>query len=850
VKRSLSAALAAGALGLALFAAPAAPERRPVLGQIDLPHNYYFREMYLPHVTSGPGAVAWMPDGQALVYSMQGGLWKQTIGSDAAVQLTAGPGYDFQPDVARDGRRVVFVRYRDDAMELMQLDLASGAITPLTKNGAVNVDPRWSPDGERIAWVSTAGTGHFHVFVAQATAEGLNGGAAWPERRSTTPRYYYSAFDHELSPAWSPDGKEILYVGNPEISYGTGSIFRRSIDRAAAPVLVRAEETAWRAHPDWAPDGKRVIYSSYAGRQWHQLWITPAAGGDALPLSFGDYDNTGARWSPDGKRLAFISNRAGTTQIWLQDVLGGAQRRLDIRHRTYRQPMGELLLHVVDADGKPAAARVAVLAADGRAYAPDDAWVHADDNFDRKRSAFETMYFHTPGDARVSLPAGAATVTVWHGLESRIEKLSVPIASGATREVTVKLEPLALPAGWSERWRSGDVHVHMNYVGTYRSTPERLVRQASAEDLDVVFNLIVNKEQRIPDIGYFSVKPDAASTNAVLISHGQEFHTSYAGHLGILGLSDHFLLPDFAAYSGTALASLVPTNAMVADLAHEQGALVGHVHPFDVVPDPEKDPVLTDSLPVEAALGKLDYYEVLGFSDPRASAAVWYRLLNCGFHPSAAGGTDAMTNYASLRGPVGLDRVYVMGADSATAADPAARVAAWLAGLKAGHTMATNGPLLGLTMDGQPPGATLALGSVREDVRYQGFLRSAVPIDHLELVQNGVVVRSLRLTGDRMSADFEGTLALEGTGWVLLRAWNDDANVYVLDAYPYATTNPVFYAAAGSVIHCGPDSDYLVKWIDRLEAAAQAHDGYNTAAEKDATLAEIRAARAKMLERR
>jgi hypothetical protein len=125
-----------------------------------------------------------------------------------------------------------------------------------------------------------------------------------------------------------------------------------------------------------------------------------------------------------------------------------------------------------------------------------------------------------------------------------------------------------------------------------------------------------------------------------------------------------------------------------------------------------------------------------------------------------------------------------------------------------------------------------------------------VPIDHLELVQNGVVVRSLRLTGDRMSADFEGTLALEGTGWVLLRAWNDDANVYVLDAYPYATTNPVFYAAAGSVIHCGPDSDYLVKWIDRLEAAAQAHDGYNTAAEKDATLAEIRAARAKMLERR
>ena len=47
----------------------------------------------------------------------------------------------------------------------------------------------------------------------------------------------------------------------------------------------------------------------------------------------------------------------------------------------------------------------------------------------------------------------------------------------------------------------------MNYGGHYRNTPENLARQARAEDLDVVYNLIVNKEERVPDIGYFRAGP-------------------------------------------------------------------------------------------------------------------------------------------------------------------------------------------------------------------------------------------------------------------------------------------------------------------------------------------------------
>src|SRR5258707_1037726 len=138
------------------------------------------------------------------------------------------------------------------------------------------------------------------------------------------------------------------------------------------------------------------------------------------------------------------------------------------------------------------------------------------------------------------------------------------------------------------------------------------------EDLHVIENLIVNKEQRIPDIAYFRTDPDPASTAGFLLLHDQEYHTSYWGHTGLLGLRDHYLLPEYVGYANTAAASLYPMNADVADLAHGQGAVFGYVHPFDTQPDPtDTTERLTYELPVDAALGKVDYLEVMGYSDHR-----------------------------------------------------------------------------------------------------------------------------------------------------------------------------------------------------------------------------------------
>ena len=810
--------------------------REPVLKQVDLPHTYYWRELYIPQLTSGPSSAAFTPNGKDLIYSMGGSLWRQVIGSNEAVELThPRAAYDYQPDVAPDGNSVVFSRYNGDAIELWRLDLATGREQALTSGGAVNVEPRLSPDGKRIAWVSTKGTGHFNLFVADVATDGLRNPHPLIEpRQSSVSRYYYSTWDHALNPSWTPDGKRILFVSNREVAWGTGDIWSLAADDPKEVRKVLSEETSWSARPETSPDGKLVLFASYHGRQWKQLWVTTPDGAPPLPLTFGDFDRWNARWSPDGKRVAFISNEQGNTSLIVRDVAGGAQIPVIATQRRYKSLQARLTLDIRDEQGRGVPARVTVVGSDGRAAAPDWAWMHADDGFDRALQSSETHYFHCPSRCTIDVPSGAANVWVQRGFKYLPWRQRVTLVAGADQIVPVKLRPNDLPATFGP-FHSADLHVHMNYGGHYRNTPENLARQARAEDLDVVYNLIVNKEERVPDIGYFRPDPDPASGDGVLILHSQEYHTSYWGHLGLLGLSDHYLTPGFVAYQNSPLSSPYPDNGAIADLAHAQGALVGYVHPFDTDIDPPTEKALSNELPADVANGKVDYMEIVGFSDHKSTAHVWYRLLNLGYRIPAGAGTDAMANYASLRGPVGMNRVFL---DTGGEMSPVAVKAA----LKTGRTFASNGPLLGLEVDGKHPGDVVARTRPGE-VSYRIALRSPVAVDHLELVENGKVVKAFALTGDRRGFDAAGEIPVNTGGWVLLRAWNDGADPEVLDLYPYATTSPVYLDLPGGLPPDLEDATYFTAWLDRVIADAEARKDFRTPQERQLTLDYLRKAR-------
>ena len=827
------------------WVSPVWGQRRPVLPQIDEPHPYYYRELYLPQLTSGPSSVTWGPDSKELIYSMAGSLWRQRLDSKDAAQITDGAGYDYQPDWSPDGRSVVYVSYQKDAMELWLLDVMSGKSKPLTSGGAVNVEPQWSPDGKRIAWVSTQYNRRFHIFVADfVDGELKNVARLTGETTSSLPRYYYSVYDMEINPVWMRDGKEILFVSNKGHIYGTGGFWLIKAEPGAEPREIHYEETSWKARPDFSPDGSKMVYSSYLGRQWQNLWVMPANGGDAFPLAYGSWDQTNPRWSPDGRKIAYISNFTGSTAIEVQDFPSGGIQQItgfDAKNLKFMRPVGIVHLFVADEQGQATSARVSV--SDERGKFPwQQSTVHADDGFDRSDRAFERHYTYVNDNDDFVAAPGRLTFEVSKGPEYKLEKSTVDVVAGGTNEVRVRMQRLLKPWKTTEHWSSSDLHVHMNYGGTYQNDSAWLHVIADGEGVDFVNNLTVNKEQRFPDIEFvdFNVNFEEDGGGSAIVQ-GQEFHTSYWGHRGILNLKQHLLLPGYAGYPNTAAASLYPMNADVCDMAHEQGALVGAVHPFDEVPDPFAKPAqrITDEVPVDVALGKLDYMEIVGFSDHKATAAVWYKLLNLGFHLPAGGGTDATTNYAApIRGQVGFDRAYVW-----TPVWPVSPET-WLQELKQGRSFATNGPLVEFTMGGKMVGDELRFDEAQMAVPFTAKLQSFVPVDHLEAVCDGKVAQEIKLEGTRDSADASGTIPLKQSGWCVLRAWSEKAEYPVMDNHAYATTSPVYVTIGGKRAYAKEDADYFKAWIDRMIEVTDQYPDWNSAEEKAGVMKNLREARA------
>ena len=395
------------------------------------------------------------------------------------VELTHATGaYDYQPDVARDGRSVVFTRYDGNAMELWRLDLAQRPRAALTRGGAVNVEPRLSPDGKRIAWVSTQGTGHFNLFIADIGADGLrNARPLLGERKSAIDRYYYSAFDHAINPSWSPDGKRIVSSATPRSPGARGDIWSVAVDDPPRPAQdARARKPAGaRARKSHRTAGACCSPAITAGSA-HQLWLTTPPGAAPLPLTFGDCDRRNARWSPDGTAHRLHRQRAAATPTPRRAAMSSAARTqpvdgeagavtltparaLDARHPRRRR-----------AGSVPA--RVAVLGSDGRAHAPDAAWMHADDGFDRARQRTETHYFHCASPCTLDVPAGDDAI--WPcstASPTRPGSSASKLAAGRRRTVRVDAAAAARCRASSATGVSADLHVHMNYGGHYRNTP-------------------------------------------------------------------------------------------------------------------------------------------------------------------------------------------------------------------------------------------------------------------------------------------------------------------------------------------------------------------------------------------
>ncbi|HEV2386299.1 MAG TPA: CehA/McbA family metallohydrolase [Candidatus Acidoferrales bacterium] len=785
----------AGLLGCA----PTLPAQVPTAYKTATPAltaQMYMESMYLPSATTGPWAPAWSPDGKSLVFSMYGSLWVVPAAGGQAVQITAGPGYDSEPAWSPDGARIVFTKDTGHAMELWLVNADGSSPGGLTANSGINVDPEWH-SSDTIFFTSSLGGSRFGIWQIAA-----GGGEPSPVLADK---------EQNIEPASSPDGKYVVLIssrqdfanpGSPvfaRMSYGSGDLWKLALADKKLELLDR-EETLWQARPRWSPDGRKIVYVSYRTGS-NQLWLLDPETG--IPVQLTDLKDAEAftpAWSPDSRFLAFVTNGDQRFTLWTMPAVGGQPREVRITSLRYRQPMGRLQATVLDESGKPTPARVYLVAADGRNWAPAN-------SFQRESVITGDDYFESGGRFSVQLPAGTAAIEAVKGFEYQPARQSVQVRQGGTATVVLRLKRMTDLA--ASGWVSGDNHMHMNYGGVFRETPASLMTEIEAEDLNVLNAFPTNNQNRLLDMQYFIGRPDPRSTANNILYFNEEYRPNFAGHLDLLNLKRLFF-PVYDGYPGTPFAADYPSNAQVLDSIHRQGGIGGYAHPY-LIPRGE-DPSQADfsgarEFPADAALGKIDFYDLMCiWTDKYVAAEVWYRLLNLGFRVPISSGSDVMTNY--WRAPtVGSVRVYVH-------AGPKPTYPGFIDAMLKGRGFVTNGPLVSFTVDGKEPGGQIDLPAGGAPLEIKAEAWSLVPMDQLDIIENGKVVYSGK-PGDAKHLRIATTLPAEGSAWIAARVTGPSAQHLLMDSYGYAHTDPVYIRVAGRPLRSPEDARYFIRWMDR-----------------------------------
>lgn len=260
----------------------------------------------------------WSPDGRQFAYISFDRVWirdfnrlnARVVGSDAFWD----GGLTWSPD----GTKLAFTRRDGDeaSIRIVQIDTASEEVLADTA-GQENY-PRWSPDGQRILYYTTAEDGSRQAWAAGASGRQVGIAPGQVVARATPPAAggcggtagdaaaQLSSLSDAHDPAWSPDCAWIVFThhGSLWLMRNDGTDLRR-----LTPAVFYTQSAA-----AWSPDGTRIAYahSDYVDGHWEShIWLINADGSGRTQFTTGDVWDDEPAWSPDGTRLAFSRQWGG-----------------------------------------------------------------------------------------------------------------------------------------------------------------------------------------------------------------------------------------------------------------------------------------------------------------------------------------------------------------------------------------------------------------------------------------------------------------------------------------------------------------------------------------------------------
>ncbi len=314
---------------------------------------------------------SWSPDGNTIVFQSyrDGGwhLWRIDKDGRNMRQLTFGIYDDREPQWSQDGKRILFSSDRNNNYDSWEMDLATETFKALTRDPRNDYNPAYAPDGKTISFVSER-SGKPAIYVR--TEDGSESEVAVGQASTA-------------APSFSPDGKQIIYYAsngvetrlyNVEVAskkvtdftdpkedafpfrvtwLSPGEVLYTADGQIKKKDLVKKKTTAltWEATvylhrppyvrkkydfdsqaaqpvkgvmaPSVSPDGKKIVFTALGN-----LWLLTAGNPVPLQLTQNAYVNIHPAWSPDGKQIVFISDRAGSFDLWVRDLSGTTDRQI------------------------------------------------------------------------------------------------------------------------------------------------------------------------------------------------------------------------------------------------------------------------------------------------------------------------------------------------------------------------------------------------------------------------------------------------------------------------------------------------------------------------------------------
>ncbi|HUF07780.1 MAG TPA: protein kinase [Rhodothermales bacterium] len=272
---------------------------------------------------------AWSSDGREIVVSTERGnpeaqvqpatLWKLTVATGERRQLTDRDA--IQPSWSPGGHRIAFSdrRGKGGDFDIATISSEGGEVVSVTDDPALDLKPVWSPDGKYLYFLSDRG-GVMNLW--RVGIDEFTGRTSEQPEPVTTPSRRVADF------SISADNRAIAFTG----SEGRYTLMKLPFDpireTAVSDSVAVVEGSLSILWPDVSPDGQWIAFNPQLGFDQRDIYVIRSDGRELRQLTNDPANDLYGRWSPNGNRLAFVSNRGGNMDFWAINADGSGLRQI------------------------------------------------------------------------------------------------------------------------------------------------------------------------------------------------------------------------------------------------------------------------------------------------------------------------------------------------------------------------------------------------------------------------------------------------------------------------------------------------------------------------------------------